>query len=108
MNEEQRRLTYLRENVDQLAEEKNILEGVLWHLRNSTENEALEILRRLRSGIDVPALVQQIQASRSLTQVKGTSPISSSGSACQYPLLQPLVVALLCILFLFSFLRTPC
>jgi hypothetical protein len=69
MNEEQRRLTYLRENVESLAEEKNHLESILWRLRNSTEDEALEILRRIRSGVDPQSLVQQIQAGRSLTQV---------------------------------------
>jgi transcription factor-like protein/Zn(2)-Cys(6) binuclear cluster domain-containing protein len=82
MNEEQRRLTFLRENVESLAEEKNTLEAFLWHLRGSNENESLEILRRLRSGSDPQTLVQQIQASRSLTQVKGETP---SFSQNQHP-----------------------
>ncbi|KAF2669508.1 hypothetical protein BT63DRAFT_262961 [Microthyrium microscopicum] len=81
MNEEQRRLTYLRENVETLAEEKNNLEQLLMHLRNSTEDESFEILRRIRGGAEPQSLVQQIQASRSLTQVKGDSPFSpASGS----------------------------
>jgi Fungal specific transcription factor domain/Fungal Zn(2)-Cys(6) binuclear cluster domain len=89
MNEEQRRLTFLRENVETLAEEKGTYESFLWHLKNSAENESLEILRRLRSGADPSSLVQQIQASRSLTQVKGdnSSPQNqphSSTSSYQY------------------------
>ena len=82
MNEEQRRLTYLRENVETLVEEKNHLESVLWNLRNSTEDESFEILRRIRGGVDPQSLVQQIQASRSLTKVKGDSPFHYSGGPC--------------------------
>src|ERR1700712_5022670 len=82
MNEEQRRLTYLRENVETLAEEKSALEAVLWNLKNSTEDESFEILRRIRGGTDPQSLVQQIQASRSLTQVKGDTPLSSASLAC--------------------------
>lgn len=85
MNEEQRRLTYLRENVETLAEEKNALEQVIWNLRHSTEDESFEILRRIRSGAEPHSLVQQIAASRSLTQVKGDSPLPpSSASSCQF------------------------
>jgi hypothetical protein len=84
MSEDQRRLTYLRENVDALHEEKSNLEQVLWHLRNSTEDESFEILRRIRGGADAQSLVQQIQASRSLTQVKGDSPSFAGGSSRQY------------------------
>jgi hypothetical protein len=79
MSEDQRRLTFLRENVDTLAEEKNALESILWNLKNSSEDESSEILRRIRAGVDPQSLVQQIQASRSLTQVKGDA--SSSGDA---------------------------
>lgn len=78
MNEEQRKLTHLRINVDTLEELKNSLEAVLWHLCNSTEGESLEILRRIRGGADPHALVQQIQAGRSLTQVKGDSAYNHS------------------------------
>jgi hypothetical protein len=98
MNEEQRRLTFLRENVESLAEEKNTLESFLWHLRSSNEHESLEILRRLRSGSDPQTLVQQIQASRSLTQVKGDTESFTQGlhtgsaSSCQYPDTQSLLV----------------
>ena len=74
-------MTFLRENVENLAEEKGTLETFLWHLKSSTENESLEILRRFRGGTDPQSLVQQILASRSLTQVKGDiSPFSPSHS----------------------------
>jgi hypothetical protein len=77
MSEEQRRLTFLRENVEQLAEEKATLEAVLWNLKATSESEATEILRRIRSGQDYGSLVQQLQASRSLAQVKGDYIFSS-------------------------------
>jgi hypothetical protein len=89
MNEEQRRLTFLRENVETLAEEKNFLEAFLWHLKTSNEDESSEILRRLRAGADPQSLLQQVQASRSLTQVKGDYNSFSineahSSTSCQY------------------------
>jgi hypothetical protein len=68
MNEEQRRLTYLCENVEQLNEEKSSLES-LHNLRISKEEEAIEILRRLRDGTDAQTLSQSIQAGRTLAQV---------------------------------------
>jgi len=82
MSEEQRRLTYLRENVEHLAEEKNTLESLIWNLRNSTDTEAAEILRRLRNGTDPVTLNQHIQAGRSLAQVRRDIP-SDTGVACR-------------------------
>jgi hypothetical protein len=70
MSEEQRRLTYLRENVEHLAGEKSTLESLIWNLRVGSEDEAIEILRRLRSGTDPHILSQHVQAGRSLAQVK--------------------------------------
>ncbi|QDS72658.1 hypothetical protein FKW77_002666 [Venturia effusa] len=70
MSEEQRRLTYLRENVEQLAEEKQILESLIHNLRIGTEEDSIEILRRLRGGTDLHTLAQHVQAGRSLAQVK--------------------------------------
>lgn len=69
MNEEQRRLTYLRENVEQLHEEKNSLENLIHNLRVSSEEEAVEILRRLRHGTDPQTLSQSIQVGRTLAGV---------------------------------------
>jgi len=82
MSEEQRRLTYLRENVEHLAEEKSTLESLIWNLRNSTDTEAAEILRRLRSGTDPLTLNQHIQAGRSLAQVRRDIPTDAT-SACK-------------------------
>jgi hypothetical protein len=84
MSEEQRRLTYLRENVEHLAEEKNTLESLIWNLRNSTDTEAAEILRRLRSGTDPVTLNQHIQAGRSLAQVRRDLPAEAT-SVCMSP-----------------------
>jgi hypothetical protein len=87
MSEEQRRLTYLRENVEHLADEKNTLASLIWNLRNSTDNEAAEILRRLRNGTDPATLNQHIQAGRSLAQVRSDLPPEVTG-ACKWPLLK--------------------
>jgi hypothetical protein len=84
MSEEQRRLTYLRENVEHLAEEKNTLESLIWNLRNSADTEAAEILRRLRNGTDPVTLNQHIQAGRSLAQVRRDIP-PDAGVGCMFP-----------------------
>ena len=84
MSEEQRRLTYLRENVEHLAEEKNTLEALIWNLRSSSEEEAAEILRRLRTGTDPQTLANHIQASRSLAQVSRDNIGPSDTSPCTY------------------------
>jgi hypothetical protein len=62
--DEQRRLTYLRENVEQLAEEKSSLEGLLRDLSISPDEEALEILHRLRGGADMQSIKQHFYASQ--------------------------------------------
>ncbi|KAF2435240.1 hypothetical protein EJ08DRAFT_581095 [Tothia fuscella] len=68
MNEEQRRLTYLRENVEQLSDQKSSLESLIQNLRVGTEEEAMEILRRLRGGTDPQSLAEHVQAGRYLAQ----------------------------------------
>jgi hypothetical protein len=83
MNEEQRRLTYLRENVEHLVEEKTTLESLIYNLQIGTEEESFEILRRLRGGTDTQSLAQHVQASRSLSQVKRDSTTGFSPTACK-------------------------
>lgn len=60
MTDEQRRLTFLRENVEQLEEEKTSLERVLFFLQKVDENSAFETLRRLRAGSDVYEIAKEI------------------------------------------------
>jgi hypothetical protein len=83
MNEEQRRLTYLRENVEHLVEEKTTLESLIYNLQIGTEEESFEILRRLRCGTDTQSLAQHVQASRSLSQVKRDSTSAPSPIGCK-------------------------
>lgn len=88
MSEEQRRLTYLRENVEHLAEEKSTLESLIWNLRIGTEEDSIEILRRLRAGTDPHTLAQHVQAGRSLAQVKADGlpdPTRGCESSLKYP-----------------------
>src|SRR3954467_1244670 len=84
MTDDQRRLTWLRENVDNLAEEKNQLETLLLTLQNGSEGDADEVLRRLRGGVDIHSLAAQVHASRTLSNVgrESSSPGASTG-ACE-------------------------
>src|ERR1700712_2453868 len=52
MSENERRLTFLRESVSHLEEEKKSLESLMWNLKHSTEDEAFDMLRRVRAGPD--------------------------------------------------------
>ncbi|KAF1980896.1 hypothetical protein K402DRAFT_425854 [Aulographum hederae CBS 113979] len=70
MSEDQRRLTFVRDNVEQLAEEKTHLESLIATIQTSNETDATEIWRRLRSGTDAPILAQQVHAGRILADVR--------------------------------------
>jgi len=82
MTDEQRKLTYLRDNVEQLQEKTNTLEGLLQTVQTSSEEEAVEIFRRLRSGTDVRVVAEQVQAGRVLSGVRrqSVSVVSPSSS----------------------------
>lgn len=73
MTDEQRKLTYLRDNVEQLQEKSNTLESLLQTVQTSSEEEAIEIFRRLRTGVDVRVVADQVQAGRVLSGVRGQS-----------------------------------
>lgn len=87
-DESDRSLTFLRDNVENLAEERNALESVLLALQNDSEDAAVEIFRRLRSGTNLHTLSQQVHASRVLTEVGNsrsyTSPSSTLSRLDQY------------------------
>lgn len=73
MTDDQRKLTYLRDNVEQLQDKVNSLEGLLNTVQTANEEEALEILRRIRLGSDVQVVAEQIHAGRLLSGVGGQS-----------------------------------
>lgn len=81
-DESDRSLTFLRENVENLAEERTALESMLRSLQTDSEEAATEIFRRLRSGTDLHTLAHQVHASRVLTEVGsvGSSNIPNSRS----------------------------
>lgn len=82
MTDEQRKLTYLRDNVEQLQEKSNTLESLLLTVQSSSEEEAVEIFRRLRRGTDVRLVAEQVQAGRVLSGVHGRSvAVPSPGSS---------------------------
>lgn len=69
MTDDQRKLTYLRDNVEQLQEKSSTMESLLHTIQAANEEEASEIYRRLRSGTDVQIVADQIQAGRLLSGV---------------------------------------
>ncbi|KAF2098612.1 hypothetical protein NA57DRAFT_56266 [Rhizodiscina lignyota] len=76
-DESDRSLTFLRENVENLAEERTALESMLRTLQTDSEDAASEIFRRLRTGTDLYTLAHQVHASKALTEVGAAA---SSGS----------------------------
>lgn len=86
MTDEQRRLTFLRDNVEHLAEEKGTLESLIWTLQTASDEDAGEVMRRLRTGADVYSLAQQVHAGRLLADVRGETSSPATSSSCQYHL----------------------
>lgn len=64
MTDEQRRLTFLRDNVEHLEEEKGALENLAYTLQNGTEEQVTEILNRLRSREDIHQVAQSLSGGR--------------------------------------------
>ena len=79
-DESDRSLTFLRENAENLAEERTALESMLRSLAADSEEVAAEIVRRLRTGADLYKLAHQVHASRVLTEV-GTPGSAGSPSS---------------------------
>jgi len=79
MTDDQRKLTYLRDNVEQLQEKSSALESLLHTIQHASEDEASEVFRRLRSGTDVQMVADQVQAGRLLSGVRRVSEYGSSG-----------------------------
>lgn len=69
MTDDQRKLTYLRDNVEQLQEKSSSLESLLHTVQSATEPEAAEIFRRVRRGGDLQTLAEQVQAGQLLSGV---------------------------------------
>lgn len=69
MTDDQRKLTHLRENVEQLQDKSNSLEGLLHTIQGSNEEEASEVYKRLRSGQNLQSIAEHVQASHVLSGV---------------------------------------
>jgi hypothetical protein len=81
MTDEQRRLTFLRDNVEQLAEEKSALESLIWSIQTGSQENALDIRGRLRAGEELAALAHETQAARTAAEGKPEpTPLSASHS----------------------------
>lgn len=79
MTDDQRRLTFLRDNVEHLEVEKSALESLLYVVQSSNEDVAAEIFRRLRSGADINTLTQQMHAAYFTSESPSES--SSTGAS---------------------------
>lgn len=82
-DESDRSLTTLRDNNENLAEERNALESLLRALQEEPEENAREILRRLRETVNITSLAQQIATSRAGRADLGKDlAVISSSSTC--------------------------
>ncbi|OCL04980.1 hypothetical protein AOQ84DRAFT_299807 [Glonium stellatum] len=82
MTDEQRRLTFLRDNVEHLEEEKGALENLAYTLQNGTEEQVAEILNRLRSHEDIHQIAQSLSGGR-FSAEQGESSVSGPSSGCE-------------------------
>ena len=71
MTDDQRKLTYLRDSVEQLQTDKSLLEQLLNTIQTASNEESAEVYRRLRSGGDLQLVAEEIQAGRLLSGVGG-------------------------------------
>lgn len=81
MTDDQRRLTYLRDNVEQLAEEKNNLEALVSVIKSANDADVAEVVRRLREQGDIRGIAQHVQAGRVLNEVRGENTPSTSSES---------------------------
>lgn len=79
MTDDQRRLTFLRDNVEHLEVEKSALESLLYMVQTSSEDVAADIFRRLRTGADINTLTLQIHAAYFTSESPSES--SSTGAS---------------------------
>lgn len=80
MTDDQRKLTYLRDNVEQLQEKSSSLETLFHTVQTANDEEAAEVFRRLRSGLDINAVAEQVNYGRLLSGVR--KPSVSWTAAC--------------------------
>lgn len=71
MTDDQRKLTYLRDSVEQLQTDKSLLEQLLSTIQTASNEEAAEIFRRLRAGGELQPVAEEIQAGKLLSGVGG-------------------------------------
>lgn len=85
MTDEQRRLTFLRENVEHLEREKSELESLLLTLQRASESDVAEVMRALRTGDDLYTIARHAHAGQLLSKVRAASPSrNSGGSGCEH------------------------
>lgn len=85
MTDEQRRLTYLRENVEHLEREKSELESLLLTLQRASESDVAEVMRALRMGNDLHTIARDVHAGRLLSKARAvSSPQDGSRSGCEH------------------------
>lgn len=77
MTDDQRKLTFLRGEVEQLEEKTGVLEGLLSTIQTASNEEAAEVFRRIRFGGDLHAVANDVNAGRLLSGVGGAAPVRS-------------------------------
>lgn len=85
MTDEQRRLTYLRENVEHLEREKSELESLLLTLQRASETDVAEVMRALRMSNDLHTIARDVHAGRMLSKARAaSSPQEAGRNACEH------------------------
>jgi hypothetical protein len=92
MTDEQRRLTFLRDNVEHLQEEKSALETLANALKTSSEDEVTNIINQLRSGPDVHSVALSLRGRGSFSEPREGSVLSTGCEPTINPLLAKLPV----------------
>ena len=83
MTDDQRKLTFLRGEVESLEEKTGVLEGLLSTIQAASNEEAAEVFRRLRFGGDLHEVANDVNAGRLLSGVGGVAPGRSDGDERQ-------------------------
>lgn len=78
MTDEQRSLTFLRDNLELLEHEKSELESLLLTLQRASEDDVSEVMRILRTGNDLHTIARHGHAGRFLSLAQATPPSHES------------------------------
>ena len=81
MTDEQRRLTYLRESVEQLEDDKTSLEKLLTFMQQTDEASAYKALHQLRSDSNIYHVARGVNDMNICHRVEGRKVIDANNAS---------------------------